>query len=229
MFAREQTFAVIAFILVVPAAVFLSISLFVLDVFALAPAKGFLTSDDCQRDNTVTGWVETCCWNEYNPETGKDDKKKCQMCEDPTGSGDTTKYKCDSVRGISLPAGDLPQAETVPPIRTLPGLPAGDLPVLEQVPPPILEPVVPQETIEEPGPGLNQGTEGEPPLPVICSEEAGLEKDPETGQCVPIEQSPVTEEPEVPEEEPEEEQQQPEEEQQQPSAEEEDDNGNNDN
>ena len=69
--------------------------------------------------------------------------------------------------------GGIPTLEQVPPNTTLPG--GGDIPTLET------------------GPGFTQGTEGEPPLPVVCSVEAGLEKDPETGQCVPIE--PVAPEP----------------------------------
>jgi hypothetical protein len=91
-----------------------------------------------------------------------------------------------------LPTGDLPQLETVPPNRTLPDsidLPTTDLPTLEQVPPPsrtlpgsgnlpTLE-QVPQE-----GPDFNQGVPDAGTLSVVCSGEAGLEKDPETGKYV---------------------------------------------
>jgi hypothetical protein len=74
--------------------------------------------------------------------------------------------------------------ETVPPNRTLPGGGVGDIPTLEQVPP--------NGTLPGGGVGIPtlQQQEGEPPLPVVCSEEAGLQKDPETGQCVPIEPPP---------------------------------------
>jgi hypothetical protein len=113
-----------------------------------------------------------------------------------------------------LPPGDLPVLEQVPP-PGLQGGGVGDIPTLEQVPRGTL-PLGGGGDIPtlEPGPGLNQGTEGEPPLPVICSEEAGLEKDPETGQCVPIEDEPeAPDQPEEAAEEPEEEQDEPEEEQ----------------
>lgn len=182
-------------------------------VFALPPDPNWDPGGTCgaETTNPETGQhKQTCCWKETErgpyPKIGTREVTYCQTCTYASARD------CGSKVAQGPPLGsDLPTAEIVPPIRTLPG-DVGDLPTLEQVP----------------GPGLNQGTEGEPTLPVICSEEAGLEKDPETGQCVPIE-APVTEEPEEPEEEPEEEQQQPEEEQQQPSAEEEGGNDNNDN
>ena len=210
MFGRELTFAVIAFILVIPATVFLSFSLFVSDVFSAPRDPRFDSSSDCKGGVTDAGNPTlTCCWREQVPGsiTGE---VYCQNCIlDENGNAQDCLDPELQMRG--LPEGDLPQLETVPPIRTLPG-DVGDLPTLEQVP----------------GPGLNQGTEGEPTLPVVCSEEAGLEKDPETGQCVPIE-APVTDEqqPEEPEEEPEEEEQ-PEPEEEQPSEESDSgDNGNN--
>lgn len=82
----------------------------------------------------------------------------------------------------TLPTGDLPTLEQVPPLKTLPGGGVGGIPTLQQ-------------------------QQGEPPLPVVCSEEAGLVKDPENGQCVPIVQPPPSpprdedaEQPEEPEE-----------------------------
>ena len=167
-----------------------------------------------------------CCWDDLDLDTITF-TKYCSTCED---GGTRGKINCsEPVKSGRFIQGDLPQLETVPPNRTLPG-DVGDLPTLEQVPPPRTLPGIGGDIPTlEPGPeglGLNQGTEGEPPLPVVCSEEAGLELDEETGQCVPIE-SPVTEQPEELEEEPEEEQQQTEEEQQ--PSEEEGGNDNNDN
>jgi len=146
----------------------------------------------------------TCCYTELEDETGISYETCCDSYKDNTPISCSEKV----VQGPPLQP-DLPQLETVPPIRGLPS--GGDVPTLEQVPSPGLQPGSDIPTLEQ-GPGFNQGTEGEPPLPVVCSEEAGLEKDPETGQCVPIE-SPVTEEPEEAPEEPDEEQSEPEEEQ----------------
>jgi hypothetical protein len=146
-------------------------------VFAKAPAPGYLSSDNCNWIHIIdAGGKLTCCWKEPGQTV-----TSCQTCSCPTsGECTQTNLECGDVKVSEFLTGDLPQLETVPPNRTLPF--GGDLPTLG----PTLEP----------GPGFNQGTEGEPPLPVICSEEAGLEKDPETGQCVPIE----PEAPEQPEE-----------------------------
>ena len=225
MLKRELMFVIVSFLAIM--LIYSSYSA-ASTVFAKPPAPGYLSSDNCNWIHIIeAGGKLTCCWKEPGQT-----ETSCQTCSCPSsGECTQTNLECGDVKVSAILTGDLPQAETIPPIKTLPGLPAGDLPVLEQVPPPILEPVVPQETIEEPGPGLNQGTEGEPTLPVVCSEEAGLVKDPVTGQCVPIEeqQPPVTddEQPEEPEGEPEEEQQQTEEEQQ--PSEEEGGNDNNDN
>jgi hypothetical protein len=176
-------------------------------VFA-APKDPRFDNGDCT--NSPETLSVTCCWKDYF--AGYDDKpfvwKTCQTCYIDTGTGEFA--SCDNPYSAKpLPTGDLPQAEIVPPVKTLPG---GDIKTLEQVPleqvPPLPGgdlPTLQQVPTLEPGPGLNQGTEGEPPLPVICSEEAGLEKDPETGQCVPIEPE-APEQPEEVEEPPEKEQ-----------------------
>jgi hypothetical protein len=111
MYRRELTFAVLAFILVVPATVF----------------RSFVSlASDAQAGSKV---VEQ-------------------------GAASIRQLLQQQVRPL----------ETVPPNKTLPGGGVG-IPTLQQ-------------------------QEGEPPLPVVCSEEAGLQKDPETAQCVPIEPPP---------------------------------------
>jgi hypothetical protein len=85
----------------------------------------------------------------------------------------------------------------------------GDIPTLETVPREGLGNILPgQGFVQQPAEpktldgGGNIPTlqpEGEPTLPVICSEEAGLELDGETGQCIPIEPE-APEQPEEPEE-----------------------------
>lgn len=224
-------------------------------VYAVPADSRFDSAADCKGEVIDGEPAVTCCWREKIPGSVLGEVY-CQSCF--YGSGGDRDCDPKELQMRPLPEGDLPQLETVPPIRTLPG-DVGDLPTLEQVPGPGLsqgtegEPPLPvvcsagleldEETgqcvpIEpgglpqleqvppngilpgggdiptlEPGPGFTQGTEGEPPLPVVCSEEAGLEKDPENGQCVPIEE-PITEQPEeAPEEESEEDQSEPEEEQ----------------
>jgi hypothetical protein len=156
MFMGELTFAVIAFTLVVPATVFLSTT----DVLAVAADSRFESAADCKGGVSWASTVTlTCCWRE--PVPGKIvGEVYCQTC---LVNEDGTTGDCDpkELQMRQLPEGDLPQLETVPPNRTLlSGVNVSDLPTLQP--------------------------QGEPPLPVVCSEEAGLEKDPETGQCVPI-------------------------------------------
>jgi hypothetical protein len=200
MFKCELTFAVIAFILVVPTTVLLSVASSASDVSAVK--KISVPGMKCTVN--VAKKTETCCWEGYvnilspNPTV----ETLCQTCRfNPA----TSMYNLDcgspEIQYRGLPTGDLPQLETVPPNRTLSDLPT-DLPTLEQVPPP--------RTLPGGGgdiPTLQQ-QQGEPPLPVVCSKEAGLVKDPETGQCVPIVQPPPSpprvEDAEQPTEEPEE-------------------------
>jgi hypothetical protein len=161
---------------------------------ALPPEAGWQGSDTCAAPTTNPETGESklsCCWKEIErgpyPKIGTREVRYCQTCSTQGSGAQTTGYDCKGkvVQSMmaSLPP-DMPTLETVPPNRTLPG---GDIPTLET------------------GPGFNQQPEGEPPLPVICSEEAGLELDEETGQCVPIEPE-APEQPEEAEEPPEEEQ-----------------------
>jgi hypothetical protein len=166
MLKRELTFAVIAFLLVVPTTVFLS----------------FVSS--ASEAQAGSGLVEQ-------------------------GTAGVRQLLQQQVRPL----------EPVPPNGTLPGsidVPTGNLPTLEQVPPPRVSgggiDISPWTTTH------SSEQQGEPPLPVVCSEEAGLVKDPETGQCVPIVQPPPSpprvDDAEQPTEEPEE---QPDRDDQQPS------------
>jgi len=289
MFKRKLAFAVIVFVL----AVSLAYSSFNTSLYTFAAPKdaAFDTGDCVNEPETLSA---VCCWDAIAPlpEPGESAfQRVCQRCSINLETGDFEECTEPVVQPIGLPTGDLPQLETVPPNRTLPGGGVGDVPTLEQVPPnrtlpgggsgiPTLEtsqvpdnetigtvvppsqpspkvcvrgvcvsvpepPVAPEPpppnhvvkkapltgggdlpTLEQVPPARTlpgdvsdlptlQQQQGEPPLPVVCSEEAGLVKDPVTGQCVPIEQPPPSpprgedaEQPEEPEEQPDQDDQQ---------------------
>lgn len=204
MFRHELTFAVITSIL---ASMLIYSATLTFDLSAVMKRISNIQCDDLSPSQDADH-SKACCWTQRDDGTGEEEAVCCYERRD-NGDMECEHYQTVPPR-MTLPGGDLPQLETVPPNRTLPGGGVNDLPTLEQVPPRTLPGGGDLPTLQ-PGPGLNQGTEGEPPLPVVCSEEAGLVKDPETGQCVPIEQPPPSpprvedaQQPEEPEEQPDE-------------------------
>jgi hypothetical protein len=199
----------------------------------------------CNFDTPGDTSTITCCWREQIPGSVLGEAY-CQSCtwDELTGSYSDCDPKELQMR--PLPEGDLPQAEIVPPNRTLPG--GGDLPTLEQVPeetgtieahapggcavpgpcpafpPPPPPPPPPNHVVPQTPLGGAEITEQNlPELVPTCLE--GQVLDEETNLCVPVESQGV-EQPEVQQlepQEPEEEQSEPEEEQ--PSEEVESDSG----
>jgi hypothetical protein len=146
------------------------------DACALPPDPKRQTSTDC-KDVSGTLVGAECCWTE------DDGEKYCQTCWNTKydSEGNPTEMDCDpkELQMRLAPGENLPTLQQVPPTPLFGG---GDLPTLEQVPP--------TRTLPGGGDIPTLQPQGEPTLPVICSKEAGLEKDPETGQCVPIERPP---------------------------------------